>query len=115
MTMADNICECCEKEKPIVGVASLPYMPMSIAWCADCLRADVIPFWAAANNTACCGGLEHTNQGWKDLVERSLKYHNKTQKEFDEAVEEFNKNIENYGNVTEDGYKLLEDPDDLGF
>lgn len=96
MTMLDGKCECCLQEKELVGVASLPAMPMSIAWCKDCLAADVIPFWAAVVNTASMNGLDGTNDWWKDLVERSLIYHNKTKEEFDEEVAKSIADLENY-------------------
>jgi len=44
MTMLDGMCECCQKKKPLVGVASVPGIPVSIAWCHDCLQAGVIPY-----------------------------------------------------------------------
>ena len=38
-------CEICNGESgsPFVGVASIPGVPMSIAWCAACLQHDCAP------------------------------------------------------------------------
>ena len=65
-----------------MGVACIPYMPMSIAWCQACLHAGVIPYWAAVANTAMCGGLPNTNEGWRSLVELSVPYHGKSMETF---------------------------------
>jgi len=37
MTMADSVCECCKRERPLAGVASSGIAPISIAWCRECL------------------------------------------------------------------------------
>lgn len=78
-------CDCCNKE-PSIGVAALPGMPMSIAWCTKCLQAEVIPIWAAISNTACIGGMNDAAQWWIELIERSLKYHNYSRDQFDANV-----------------------------
>jgi hypothetical protein len=74
-------CDCCHAE-PAVGVASIPYLPMSIAWGRKCLEAGVIPYWAAVANTAACGGWEETSEDWQYLVEITLAYFNKQHDEF---------------------------------
>ena len=80
-------CECCGKLREIVGIACIPGIPMSIGWCRGCLNANVAPYWAAVANTACCGGWEHTNKEWQQLVERSLKY-------FEISMETFLKDVQ---------------------
>ena len=84
-------CQCCNDE-PAVGVASLPGIAMSIAWGEKCLKADIIPYWAAVANTACCDGLENTNPEWQDLVKATLDYFGKSMTEFtadvDKSLEE---------------------------
>lgn len=82
MTMKDGLCECCGKKGPLVGVASIPFIPMSIAWCQSCLHAGVLPYWAAVANTASVGGIEQTNEGWQNLVEITLEYFGKSKAEF---------------------------------
>lgn len=73
-----DLCGCCHQQKPIVGVACIPGVPMSIAWCSDCLQADVIPYEIAVANTACCGGWSHCNPEWRQLVRTTLVYFNKS-------------------------------------
>lgn len=94
MTMGNGKCECCNEEKELIGVASIPFIPMSIAWCQDCINANVIPYWAAVANTACCDGLDNTNEEWKEWVKRTLKYFNKTDKEFKDDVDKSIKEME---------------------
>jgi hypothetical protein len=90
-----KLCECCKKN-PSVGVASIPGIPMSIAWCTECLAAQVIPIWALSANTACAGGLEQSADWWKELVERTLKYFNKSLEEFNSLVAEDQKTLDAY-------------------
>jgi hypothetical protein len=75
-------CECCNRERPIIGVACLPYIAMSISWCKECLQAGAIPYWACVSNTAACGGWEHTSAEWQALVQLSLCYHKKPEAQF---------------------------------
>ena len=78
-------CDCCNKEPPI-GVAALPGIPISIAWCSKCLAANIIPIWAAIANTACIGGMNGAADWWKELIERSLVYHNYSREQFEANV-----------------------------
>lgn len=82
MTVVDSRCECCEEVKPIVGVASIPGMPISIAWCRNCLESGAIPYWAAVANTAMCGGLDNCNDEWKKIVTDTLFYFGKSIDDF---------------------------------
>lgn len=68
-----EFCECCKLE-PSIGVACIPGMPISIAWGKKCLEAQIIPYWAAVANTAMCGGLAETGDGWQELVFATLEY-----------------------------------------
>jgi hypothetical protein len=76
-----GVCDCCGEE-PAVGVAAVPYVPISITWGSKCLQAGIIPYWVAVANTAVCGGLDQTNDDWKQLVKITLKYFGKTDEEF---------------------------------
>jgi hypothetical protein len=76
-----GVCDCCHDE-PAVGVAAIPYIPMSIAWGRKCLDADIIPYWAAVANTAACGGWEHCNQEWQDLCRDTCTYFGEPHEQF---------------------------------
>ena len=45
MTMGNGKCECCWRERELVGVASSTAGPMSIAWCRECLDNHAEPKW----------------------------------------------------------------------
>ena len=46
MTMADNICDCCNvKRESLIGVAASSLAPYSCAWCIECLRHGAEPLW----------------------------------------------------------------------
>jgi ribosomal protein S27AE len=76
-----NLCDCCHDE-PAVGVASIPYIAMSIAWGSKCLEAGVIPYWAAVANTVACAGFEETSGDWQELVRLTLDYFGKSMDDF---------------------------------
>lgn len=86
MTMADGICECCNTIQKIVGVSSIPGMPISIAWYEKCLHSGAIPYEIAVFNTSMCDGLEHCSQFWKDLVQVTIAYHGKSEEQFQKDV-----------------------------
>jgi hypothetical protein len=83
--MANNLCECCDKN-PSVAVASVAGMPMSIAWCRDCLEAGVSPYWALVANAISIDGMDHAADWFIAEVEHSLKYFKKTWAQFNEEV-----------------------------
>lgn len=119
MTYVNGLCECCNQKKPLVGVACIPGIPMSIAWCRECLEADVIPYWAAVSNTACCmltpdhDVLHGTNEEWKALVTRSLAYHKKTMEQFEKDVRLADAEMQQYDSLTQNGTEALYIFDDL--
>lgn len=81
------VCEACNKNIS-VGVCSVPGVPYSAAYCAECLEADSHPMFLLLANTACCGGLQHSAPWWKEIVTRSLAHQGKTQEWFDAEVEQ---------------------------
>ncbi len=80
-------CEACNKNKAI-GVAAVPGVPISVAYCKECLQANSHPMYVLVGNTACVGGLEYANEGWKQVVMDSLKHQSKTLEWFNEQVQE---------------------------
>ena len=81
------ICECCNKNEAI-GVACVPMVPCSVAYCRECLKANSHPMNILVANTICIDGLENANEEWKQMVLDSLKYQGKTLEWFNEQVEE---------------------------
>lgn len=43
MTMTDGKCECCMRERKLIGVASSTIAPMSMAFCKECLVIGAEP------------------------------------------------------------------------
>lgn len=81
-------CEVCnDPTDPYVGVASIPGIPMSVAWGRRCLDAGVIPLWVAVTNTALVGGYDHSAEWWTDLVDITLEYFGKDREWFDAEVQ----------------------------
>lgn len=72
--MPDGKCECCNKN-PSVGVAACPGVPVSIAWCAKCLAADVVPMWVAEFWRDMSDGQEDQVADWAhELIDNTLVY-----------------------------------------
>jgi hypothetical protein len=69
VTMADNICDCCEQQrKSLVGVAASGIAPYSCAWCIECLRHGAEPLWIVKHL------LEEA--GPSDYLLNQIVYHN---------------------------------------
>ena len=62
------ICEVCNKNQAI-GVYCVPAVPISCAYCKECLDANAHPWWVLIANTVCIGGLENAAYWWKKMVE----------------------------------------------
>lgn len=80
------VCDVCGEHKE-VGVASVPGVPMSVAYCTDCLRANAHPYEIMVINTALCGGYDHSSEWWQQMVDDTLAHLGKTREQFDRDVE----------------------------
>lgn len=76
-----NTCDCCEQE-PAVGVAAVPFVPLSIAWGRKCLEAHVVPYDIAVTLCAMIGGPGEGVEEWRGYVERTLAYFEKSTEQF---------------------------------
>jgi len=79
------VCEVCDKN-PGVGVAAVPGVPISVAYCRECLEANAHPYWIVVTNTAMIGGLDHTAEWWVDIVTSTLAHLDITREQFDADV-----------------------------
>lgn len=59
-------CDVCSKETE-VGVASLPFAPMSVAFCRECLTHNAYPLWALYAGYDINSGVEQTAQWFQEL------------------------------------------------
>jgi hypothetical protein len=80
------ICEVCGKNEAI-GVAAVPAVPMSCAYCRPCLEANSHPMRVLVSNTAIIGGFDKCAPFWKEMVTDSLKAQEKTMEWFNEQVD----------------------------
>lgn len=81
----DLTCDVCGNE-PAVGVAAVPGVPISMAYGANCLRANAHPYGIVVANTALAGGYDACAEWWKQMVDDTLSHLNKTREEFDRDV-----------------------------
>ena len=59
-------CDVCEKTSE-VWVGSLPFAPMSVAFCAECLKESAYPLWALHATVECLGGYDQAAEWFKEL------------------------------------------------
>jgi hypothetical protein len=64
----------------------MPGVPISFAYCKECIHAGAHPWWAVVANTAQLGGLHLAADWWVALVERTCEHLGKTRAEFNAAV-----------------------------
>ena len=81
------ICEVCNKNQAI-GVYCVPAVPISCAYCKECLDANAHPLWILVGNTVCIGGLENAPYWWKKMVEDTCRHLGRTIEEFNQEVRE---------------------------
>ena len=85
--MEKLICEVCGKNEA-VGVACVPMVPMSCAYCSECLRVNAHPWGVLVANTICIGGLDQANEEWKQMVQDTCTHLGRTLEQFNLAVEQ---------------------------
>lgn len=87
------ICEACNVHQAI-GVAALPFAPVSCAFCVVCLITENYPLGHLIANTACIGGLAEAHDAWQGMVEKSCQYQGVTLGDFETRVAQLNKELE---------------------
>lgn len=90
--MEELKCEVCNKNTAI-GVASVPGVAYSAAYCTKCLAENAHPYGIVVANTACIGGYDQSADWWREIINDTLKYLGKTREQFDadvaESIKEF--------------------------
>ena len=80
------ICEVCNKNRAI-GVCCVPGVPVSCAYCRECLDANAHPWWVLVANTVCIGGLKNAADWWKKMVRDTCRHLGRTIEEFNQEVQ----------------------------
>lgn len=79
------LCEVCGLH-PAIGVACVPGLPVSAAYCTRCVQANAHPWGYLVANTAIAGGLHHTAPYWREMVENTCTHLGKTMVQFNDDV-----------------------------
>lgn len=80
--MPDQLeCETCGSNS-VLGVACVPGVPYSAAYCKECLNANAHPWKILVANTCCLGGWHNAADWWKEMVEATCCRLGKTLEEF---------------------------------
>lgn len=80
-----GVCQVCESE-PAIGVASVPGVPISMAYGRKCLEANAHPYEIVVINTAMLGGLDQAAPWWDQLVTDTLEHLEIPRSTFDSDV-----------------------------
>lgn len=86
-------CETCNERAP-VAVVSVPGVPYSAAYCAECLAANAHPWRLLVSNTACCNGLKNMNGEWQVMVRATCAHLGRTLIQFEADVEKDMKTLD---------------------
>jgi hypothetical protein len=78
-------CDVCG-EREATGVGAMPGVPISFAYCKDCLRANAHPYAIVVANTAMLGGMAEAAPWWQQLVDDTLAHLRKSRERFDGDV-----------------------------
>jgi hypothetical protein len=82
------------------GVASVPGVPISVAYCQECLNANAHPWGILVVNTSLIGHLSQSAEWWQEMVRDTCAHLGRSIEEFNLAVEvevrEFDKEYERY-------------------
>lgn len=81
------ICDVCDKNEAI-GTGCVPLVPITVAYCRECLEANAHPWDVLVANTACLDGLELANEMWREMVTDTCKHLGKTLEQFNAEVAE---------------------------
>lgn len=75
-------CDVCQKNQ-VIGVAAVPYMPISVGYCQECLDAHAYPFKLLVANAWMMDGLDNASEDFKQMVADTMKHLGLTQADFD--------------------------------
>jgi hypothetical protein len=103
--MGETNCEVCGL-RPSVGVACVPGVPYSAAYCRECLAVNAHPWGILIANTACLDGLEHAASWWVEMVDDTCKHLGRTRETFELEVKAAIADMERDLSATLDGSRL---------
>lgn len=78
-------CDVCHSAASI-GVAAMPAVAISMAYCQRCLDANAHPWELLVANTAMIGGYEEAADFWRQMIEDTCRHLGKSRAEFDAEV-----------------------------
>lgn len=81
------VCEVCNKEEAL-GVASVPGIPYSAAYCKHCIEANAHPYMMLVAGTSILGGLTNAHDWWCSMVYDTLRHLDISMQDFVVDVDE---------------------------
>jgi hypothetical protein len=90
----EPVCDVCDKPGKLESIC-MPGVPITLAYCEECLKINRHPWEILVGQTACAGGLENTDPYWQKMVEDTIKATNRTKEEFDKDVKEVEDQLAN--------------------
>lgn len=87
-------CDICGKETDELYVVASAVVPVSYAYCADCLGNGLEPYNALVVSAACVGHFpEDFNPDYAEYYHRQLQMHGISIEKFNEDINELSKQI----------------------
>lgn len=91
--MSELLCEVCGEE-PVVGVAAVPGLPISVGYGRACINMNAHPYGLLVANTACLSGEDDMADWWLEMVHATLRHLGKTEDEFWDDVEQSRRDMD---------------------
>jgi pentatricopeptide repeat protein len=90
-----NKCEVCNKNEP-VGVACVPGVPYSAAYCEECIRAKAHPIGILMAQCACAGRYDHCAEYFQQMVTDTCEHINYEMSAFLTGVQSMIHDMDSY-------------------
>jgi hypothetical protein len=82
-------CDCCGK--PAIEVAGSTMGAVSFAYCKECIKNGIEPYWAIISYIFCgCKTFDDMNDTYKEIVRKNLDFYGKTIEEFNQDLKKEN-------------------------
>lgn len=81
-----DTCDVCHQHSENIVVAAMPAMPVSVAYCHECIVAGAHPYELVVAQVALCGGLENVAVDYVPIVHDTLNHLGRSVEQFETAV-----------------------------
>lgn len=109
LVFKSGVCDVCGIEDDNIQVYALPGVPISIGSCVECLKVGAYPYSILVANTILLDGLEDAADWWKDTVNVTLEYLQRSKagflEEVKKGIQDMNDELERMAKEWEENFK----------